>query len=151
MCADGRLADATRAIRLNPNTDVGEYAFYKACRNGHLRVAQWLLRAKPDISANNETAFQYACVNGHLRVAQWLLRVKPDISISTDNEITFRWACSNGHLRVAQWLCSGSSPTLMLARTTNARSCTRALTATCGSPSGCSGSSQTLMLARTMN
>jgi len=56
-----------------------------------------------NISAKNEFAFRKACKNGHLNVAQWLLTVKPDINISAKNEYAFRKACKNEHLELVQW------------------------------------------------
>jgi ankyrin repeat protein len=84
----------------------------KACFNGHLELAQWLLLIKPtiDISVDLDCAFRFACINGHLRLAQWLLQVSKErcqlIDISVKNEQAFRWACECGHLEVAQWLQS---------------------------------------------
>ena len=111
--------------------DRNEEAFLLACQHGHLAVAQWLYKLKPDldISIEDEWAFCCACENGHLAVAQWLLEVKPDIDIccsiwtnrctsieyitdtwtdnhwsDLNNDTAFNKACQNGHIAVVKWL-----------------------------------------------
>ena len=51
-----------------------------------------------DISEVNGRTFCDACCNGHLDVAQWMLKVKPKINVSMENNQAFRYACKNGHL-----------------------------------------------------
>ena len=85
-------------------------AFGFACKNGNLKVAQWLFEQKPDIYkltlGENEFSFRWACRNGHLKVAQWLFELKPDIDISVENYEAYVFACNNGHHKVVKWLKS---------------------------------------------
>jgi ankyrin repeat protein len=90
--------------------------FNLACKNGHLKVAQWLYTYngiyegdKINIHHYFETPFISACENGHLEVAQWLFSLgekEEKIKIHIDEDRAFTWACANGHLEVAQWLYS---------------------------------------------
>ena len=84
------------------NSAENEYAFRLACYCGHLKVAKWLLKIKPDIniSVKNEWAFIVACCNGHLELAKWLLEIKPDINIIAGNEWAFRYSI----LIIKKWL-----------------------------------------------
>ena len=79
-----------------------------ACLNGHLDMAQWLYKIKPEIniSAEDDYAFINACAYGKLDVVQWLCQIKPDISISACNDEAFRNACSNRHLDMGKWFCN---------------------------------------------
>ncbi len=109
LCKNGDLIRLKQLLQVckerGQDIDISAYnelAFFKACSNGHLDVAQWLLQIKPDIniSAHNEWAFHGACYNGHLDVAQWLLQMKPDINISAMNNEAFISACQQGQLDV---------------------------------------------------
>jgi hypothetical protein len=83
-----------------------ENLFRQVCRNGHFKVAQWLVQIQPkiNVSACGESAFRSACENGQLEFAQWLLHIKPTINISLYYNYPFRTACINGQLELAQWL-----------------------------------------------
>lgn len=52
------------------------YALRFACFNGHLKVAQWLVKrfglTAEDARTNDNYALRLACFNGHLGVVQWL-------------------------------------------------------------------------------
>ena len=111
LCKKGNLEEIKKFYFNSPTINIfifadSYYAFLISCEYGHLDVAKWLLKVKPDIniSVNNECAFRYACVNGHLEVAKWLLKIKPDINISANNEFAFIHSCEYGHLEIAKWL-----------------------------------------------
>ena len=91
------------------NHDFGSlhcYAFLCVCEEGHLEVAQWLLKKQPniDVSSENNFAFRWSCLNGHLETAKWLLEIKPEIFDVVDIASSFKWVCFYGHIKVAQWL-----------------------------------------------
>lgn len=52
---------------------------------------------------NCSNAFCNACVNGHLEVAKWLLKVKPNINISIKNDDAFKSTCKNNFVQIAKW------------------------------------------------
>ena len=81
-------------------------AFLWACKQGHLAVAQWLLKINPtiDISRDEDHVFRHTCKNGHLEIAQWLLEIKPEINISACEEYAFCWASANGDSEMIEWL-----------------------------------------------
>jgi hypothetical protein len=88
----------------------GDYAFRWSCREGHLKISQWLYENIQDINIHhrNEYAFKHSCGNGHLEMAQWLYslaqKTKLPINIHVKNEKPFRYACMGKHIKVAQWL-----------------------------------------------
>jgi hypothetical protein len=86
--------------RVNHNDNL----FQRACRNGHLVVAQWLLSlGGVDIHAYDDEAFGWACHNGHLVVAQWLHGLG-GVNTHAANEFAFAAACKGGDLRTGRWL-----------------------------------------------
>jgi ankyrin repeat protein len=116
-CEQGDLREAYYYFNKIPESVRSSYIsaddfrpFRLACKNGHLDVARWLLRQKPniDIFARNNESFINACKNGHLNVAQWLyqksIQRHQTIDISLEDGFAFREACGNGHLDVCQWL-----------------------------------------------
>jgi hypothetical protein len=59
-----------------------------------------------DARAYNNAALQGACKNGHLKVAQWLterFELTADDARAHHNRALL-WACQNGHLAVVHWL-----------------------------------------------
>lgn len=82
-----------------------------SCRNGHLKVVQWLASqfklTANDVRVYDNLALLSACERGHLQVAQWLI---PHFNLAADIHIcenyAFRYSCYNGHLKLAQWLAS---------------------------------------------
>ena len=41
-----------------------------------------------DISIDNEEAFKLTCKYGHLKMAKWLIKIKPDIEIDIKRKVT---------------------------------------------------------------
>lgn len=80
-----------------------EEIFQTACSNGHLPLAQWLLKIEPDMDVlkYNECCFRWSCSNGHLKMAQWLYSI---YSTTTITDELFYSTCSHGHVEVAKWL-----------------------------------------------
>ena len=86
------------------------YALQRACANGRLDTAKWLVHrwalTAEDARARCSYALRHACENGHLAVAQWLTAIF-DLTIEDARALdnyAFREACGNGHLSVVQWL-----------------------------------------------
>jgi len=94
--------------------------FNWACKNGHLKAAQWLYLNSQSIPTSAfyvyeidkininyfyDLPFKRACENGHLEVAQWIYSIGI-VEFPFIFEYVFRLACENGHLEVAQWLYS---------------------------------------------
>lgn len=85
--------------------------FVLACRNGHLRIAQWLYTTtKVDFRLQNPFMYPaeeaFAC--NHLDVVKWLVTL-PNIQYrggSFDPEIMYVESCENGQLAFVQWLHS---------------------------------------------
>lgn len=69
MCSEGNIEFAKNLIQENPNINLTEYgsiAFEKACFNGHLDVANWLIELNNDIIDNVDIGYMYGvCKNNH--------------------------------------------------------------------------------------
>lgn len=86
------------------NADKQQEAFNTSCFNGHLAIAQWLLKLQGiNIHADDDEAFRESCFNGHLTIAKWLYELG-GIDIHAEDDEAFRWSCIYDHLDVAQWL-----------------------------------------------
>ena len=95
-----------------------ERAFRKTCTKGHLDVAKWLLKIRPDlnISANHYFAFFESCVNGHLKMAKWIFNIltskgkylnkeyKTCLQTAEWIDDTFSLACAYNKMNVAKWM-----------------------------------------------
>jgi hypothetical protein len=59
-----------------------------------------------NIHVNEDSAFYVACSEGNLEIAQWLYYIVGDkkINIHAKQNQAFVKALSNGHLQVVQWL-----------------------------------------------
>lgn len=55
-----------------------------------------------DISANNELAFKFACLNGHLKMAKYLLKKKPDIRIDIDGDTIYTSICVQNKINIVK-------------------------------------------------
>ena len=81
-----------------------------ACINGHLNIAQYLIREEHcNPSCENKygsTPLHNACINGHLNIAQYLIREEHcNPSCENNNGYTpLHYACRYGHLNIAQYL-----------------------------------------------
>jgi hypothetical protein len=98
---------------------IGE-AFCRACFEGQLELAKWILELSPNSSATisfsmNEPLIG-ACRNKQLEVAKWLVSLKPFLfevkelpndklkAIIKNDHLAFRHACLTGDLEAAQWI-----------------------------------------------
>ena len=83
-----------------------------ACDNGHLNIAQYLIREEhcnPSCENNDgETPLHYACDNGHLNIAQYLIREEHcNPSCENNNGDTpLHRACFYNHAHIVQYLLS---------------------------------------------
>jgi hypothetical protein len=96
------------------------HAFSRACFEGQLELAKWILELSPNksatISADMHEPLLAACRNRQLEVAEWLVSLKPFLfevrqlpsgkltPIVKDHHLAFRHACLVGDLEAAQWL-----------------------------------------------
>ena len=83
-----------------------------ACRYGHLKIAQYLIRdAHCNPSYENkygETPLHYACRYGHLKIAQYLIRdahCNPSCK-NKNGDTPLHYACRYGHTHTVQYLLS---------------------------------------------
>ena len=90
---------------------------HKACKEGHLEVAQWLCKvgAATDVSAQTRllwTPMHMACQGGHFKIVQWLCEIgaqqqKLDQWLRArdqNGETPMHRACQGGFLEVAKLL-----------------------------------------------
>lgn len=98
------------------------YAFRRACYEGHLELAKWILDMSPKksstITFDSHDPFMFACRNKKVEVAEWLVSLKPFLyevrqlesgklkAIIKNGHQVFRHACLVGDLEAAQWLLS---------------------------------------------
>ncbi|HEY5934312.1 MAG TPA: sigma-70 family RNA polymerase sigma factor [Kofleriaceae bacterium] len=87
--------------------DVVSDAFYIACRNGELAIAQLLLEHGADLNAKGyfgATALHWAAHNGHREVVRWLLEcgANPDGRDLKFHSTAAGWAIENNHRELAQ-------------------------------------------------
>ena len=106
LCSSGNLDDAKRLLVRKPNTNIqiyDNYAFRWTCRNGHLKIAQWLSEKIILTKKQKNLSFAWACEQGQIHISKWLLG-KYNINITAFNNYGFVWACINNHLETVQWL-----------------------------------------------
>ena len=93
----------------------GQYgwtALHFACSNGHLNIAQYLIREEHcNPSLKNKygwTPLNNACNNGHLNIAQYLIR-EEHCNPSCEDNIGYtplHFACLHNHAHIVQYLLS---------------------------------------------
>jgi len=89
-------------------------AFYIACRNGELAIAQFLLAHGAQIDAKGyfgATGLHWAAINGHAEVVRWLLDNGADTNLHDTkfDSTPAGWACEGGHREIAD-LITGTRP-----------------------------------------
>lgn len=103
-CKNGNYEDVIKYYPYGGDLSTTYYAFYYACKNGHLRIAQWLHLMHAHFHMTAE--FVSSCSAGQLDVAQWLLSISDKSTMEYWSYDAFRLSCINNHLHVAQWLHS---------------------------------------------
>ena len=96
------------------NKNNGTASFYKACKNGHFKIAKMLIRKakefKIDVNAKGrfyKTPFHWVCENGNFDIAEMLIKNSFEFNINLNardknKRTSFILACERGHLRVAR-------------------------------------------------
>ena len=91
--------------------NTGWTALHFACRNGHLNIAQYLIREEhcnPSCESNTGwTPLHFACINGRLNITQYFIKEEH----CNPCEIKDGWtplhiACRNNHAHIVQYLLS---------------------------------------------
>ena len=126
------LASATGQIEafeiaLNQEGDVNiknehdETSFHLACKNGHFKIVQFLIKnADLEIDFNakenfrGHTGFHLACQQGHLDVVKIIVENKTALSIDLNskgklNDTAFQVACAYGHSDIVKILMENSA------------------------------------------
>ncbi len=116
-CERGDIEVAKQELLKDFTLDNIGSAFERACFEGHLEFAQWILDLSTNKSATiGSEPFVRACRNRQLHVAEWLVSLKPFLfevrqlpsgrlkPIIKDDHLEFRHACFVGDLEAAQWL-----------------------------------------------
>ena len=103
----------------NIKNERGETPFFLACKNGHFRIVQFLLKntdLKIDCNAKAKwrcvTAFHMACQLGHLDVVKILLENATALGIDVNARAgctAFHSACTNGHSDVVKILMKNAT------------------------------------------
>ncbi len=85
-----------------PDSMIYNECFYRACVDGSLEMAKYILELKPeiDISCYNEKIFRDVCEYNQIEVAKWLLEIKPDINIRVFDDCIFKNKCENIYLNL---------------------------------------------------
>eukprot|EP00808_Paulinella_micropora_P002300 g20953.t1 len=96
---------------VNTAKDDGATSLYIACQEGHLLLAQWLVKtAGACLNQRQEdeegaVALHSACWNGHLPVAQWLVQQGALVNQTTKRGWTPLYIASRGgHVAMVRWL-----------------------------------------------
>jgi hypothetical protein len=116
-CERGDIEVAKQELLKDFTLDNIGSAFERACFEGHLEFAQWILDLSTNKSATiGSEPFVRACRNRQLHVAEWLVSLKPFLfevrqlpsgklkPIIKDDHLAFRHACLVGDFEAAQWL-----------------------------------------------
>ena len=98
---------------INTVNDHGRNSVHIACRNGNLRILQWLHQEGADFHAKGpqgDNAFHLACWNGNVKVMDFLYtRTFADAKcVNNEGLSAAHVAARRGHIRALQWLaCNG--------------------------------------------
>ncbi len=103
-CINGNYEDAIKYHPYGDDLSSTYAAFHHTCKNGHLRIAQWLHSMHAHFHTTAE--FVSSCSAGQLEVAQWLLSLSDKSTMEYMSYDAFRLSCINNHLHIAQWLHS---------------------------------------------
>lgn len=111
--------------------DIIGQAFSRACFEGQLELAKWILDLSPNksatISADMHEPLLSACRNRQLEVAEWLVSLKPFLfevkqlptgklkALVKNDLLAFRRACLIGDLEAAQWILT-QKPRMAISR-----------------------------------
>eukprot|EP00039_Didymoeca_costata_P026065 m.14837 g.14837 ORF g.14837 m.14837 type:complete len:415 (+) comp5222_c0_seq1:251-1495(+) len=95
--------------------DHDQSALYRAVEEGHIPVAQWLVKtfswSATDIRQQHHALLQHACCHGqHIRMVKWLVTMSEftatDLRRMPREASLLLLSCKHGHLPLGQWLVS---------------------------------------------
>jgi ankyrin repeat protein len=103
---------AEHGAAVSPETDGGNTALFRAVRNGHTSVVQYLLsKGKIDINKENDYGFSLLHISareGHTEIVDLLLKAGAEINLKTgkytDEQTPLHLACLNRHSDTARLL-----------------------------------------------
>ncbi len=81
-------------------------AFYHACVDGHLHIAQWIYETYTMINVeyNDNHGIYEACRNGHFHVVEWLFTIHSAFNTQEMKNTLLYIACDANSFEIAQWL-----------------------------------------------
>ncbi|KAI8484077.1 hypothetical protein Bbelb_381950 [Branchiostoma belcheri] len=86
----------------------GDTALHVACRRGHGKVVELLIKNQADLNVTNEkgvTALHVACRGGHGKVVELLIKNQADLNLTNKNgDTSLHVACREGHDKVVELL-----------------------------------------------
>ncbi|XP_019616149.1 PREDICTED: ankyrin repeat domain-containing protein 2-like [Branchiostoma belcheri] len=111
-------------VNIKSITTDGDTGLHVACREGHVKVVELLIKNQADLNVANkdgDTGLHVACREGHVKVVELLIKNQADLNVANKTGDTgLHVACSGGHDKVAELLIRNRADLL---RTNKAQVC----------------------------